>query len=237
MKRKGFTLMEIVVSMSIFFVLLTMLGLASRLTTLHWKRNSGKSTVQGQLKKAQHYLVSDLMQTSFAQLATTPVPASIGGFDGDAVWFLTSQDPATGEFVIADDGTAHWLRNILYYTTVPIGDGCGGSTDSEGYENECPHKLLVRKVIDFGPPTNAGTETEALIPVDSIGPYLTRPNGFSVTTMSEPGLENVTLSANSLTSLRCWIESTSSGEVQLELQGGSTRDGFRSALEFSVFPP
>jgi hypothetical protein len=179
--------------------------------------------------------------------------------DGDAVWFLSPVDPANGQVLRTESGRPHWQRNILYYCTVPAlhqelyGFECTGGTDAQGYEVYCPHKVLVRKVID-NPPATGSAETdpmEKLLTPAEVARYLTRPQRFDLPS-GEPGVEEATIVANSLVSFRVALSPSpqAPGEVAIQLSaagvemargninvGSQSLDDFLRVLSFSVFPP
>ena len=91
--------------------------------------------------------------------------------------------------------------NILYYLAMPSNDPCAGGIGPNGFDDRCPHKVLVRKTIDFGMasiPTDENSE-ETLMTAAQITPYLTRPNGMSVANMnSEAGVKLVSQAARQM---------------------------------------
>ena len=227
-----------------------------------WRNVSGSTDSSLNLRKARAVMMPDLKRTSFNAIGTSPGPSSLGPIDGDAIWFLSPVDPATGLAVRKADGTLFWQRNILYYLTVPdnhsatFGVNCSGSADADGYEQNCPHKVLVRKVIDGGVATVTTDEAseEELLTASDISAYLTRPAGFNTSTMNaEAGVTDVRLAATSLLTLRARLapDARWQREVSLrlaavkiktaerELSIGDTplsQTRFTRSLDFSVFP-
>lgn len=211
MRRRGVTLLELVVGFTLFSVVGLLLVGAFFYSTKAWRGLSGSSSAQLALRKGQTVLQRDLRRTSYASVRVAPSTASLGIADGDAVWFLSAIDPVTGEFMRKSDGTPFWQRNILYYITVPnnhnsvFGTACSGGADAQGYEVQCPHKVLIRKVLDSGTvtdPTDESTEEQPMAAAD-ITPYLTRPNGTDVSAMTgEVGLSSVNIAASGLLSFR-----------------------------------
>ena len=177
-RRSGHTLMELAVTTSVFTLLLTVAAmLLTRTQRLYTSTNSA-DTASRELRKARTALERDLVLARPTQLNRSRVPPSLGGGgdDGEALWFLSAVDPSTGKIVRKLDGKPFWQRNILYYLIVPAGHtGCPGGKGPNNFDDRCPHKVLVRKVIDSGVPTLVNDETteEKLLP--GVSSYLTRP--------------------------------------------------------------
>ncbi|MEW6282261.1 MAG: hypothetical protein AB1758_26885 [Candidatus Eremiobacterota bacterium] len=171
-----------------------------------WRRVSSKDSADREMGKARLALQRDLAMASPAQLSRARVPPSLGaGDDGEALWFLSPVDPASGQMAHRQDGTPCWQRNILYYLVVPdnhqptFGMVCNGGTGPTGYDDRCSHKVLIRKVIDTGPATIPTDETTQEALIVNINPYLTRPNGYSLAAMAgEPGLGEAKIVASQL---------------------------------------
>ncbi|MEW6279835.1 MAG: hypothetical protein AB1758_14500 [Candidatus Eremiobacterota bacterium] len=190
---------------------------------------SGRTLAQRELSRARVRLEADLRTASASEIRTGLVPPSLAGgaADGCALWFLSAVDPASGQVVRDTTGSPFWQRNILYYLVVPAGDSCAGGVGPGGLDDRCPHKVLVRKVIDSGVPTSPTTDPstteESLLPDVSL--YLDRPVGVSTTGLGGPGLEQVQLAASSL----LWFEASLgpplwNGAVQLDLRAVSLEE-------------
>ena len=246
------------VGFAIFGILILILGAAVSQSSRVWARASSSSNSQLELRKAYAPLSLDLQQTHFQHVRQSTSTVSLAGFDGDALWFLSSIDPNTGEAIRNAQGEPLWQRNILYYAVVPSGHAqlygftCAGAADPSGYESRCPHKVLIRKVIDSGAPTTPADEVnpEELLP--DVNQYLTRPVGFDLSAMAEPGLESVGIESRELLGFRVRIGANPQwpNEVALSLQAAKTKqaqktrqigtdslEGFIQRFSFSVFPP
>ncbi len=153
-RRGGFSVLELLIAMALF----TMLGLLGSMMlsqgALSWRRVSGEHSASLQLARAQRFLKLDLLQSSGSEMAQSVVPASLASSgDGHALWFLSAIDPVTQQAARKPDGTPLWLQNILYYLVVPsTHSDCAGGAGPGGLDDRCPHKVLVRKVIDQAPP-------------------------------------------------------------------------------------
>lgn len=260
-RNRGASLVELAVGVAIFMLLSLLMVAALKTGNQVWTRSMASSSGQAELRKAYSSLSSDLRRSRFDRVARRTVPASLGGggFDGDAIWFLTCEDPNTGLVMKKADGSPFWQRNILYYTIVPTGHNalygftCGGGADADGYDDRCPHKMLIRQVIDLPPATNPADETteEPLLTAAQVAPYLIAPVGFDVSGIAGPGTEQVEVRAHSLLCFKTALapDANFPGEVLVDLRaariqearravqvGSAQLDGYDISLEFSVFP-
>ncbi len=254
----GVTLSELIVGFATFGMLLAILALALQRTSMLWNRTSSSTASQQELRKAYYLLQTDLMRSEFQTVRTTSGLTSLSGRDGDAVWFLSSVDPSTQEAMRTEHGRPFWQRNILYYLVVPedhaqvYGMSCAGGSDPDGYEQFCPHKVLIRKVIDnpSGPGPGDDITPEELL--TDVSPYLTRPRLSGGTSSAESGLDEVRLVATDLLTFRVDIapDPRWPGELSVRLQaarideaasfvqlGSASLDRFLNQFTFSVFPP
>lgn len=256
-------MLELVVGVAIFMIIGGLLAMALRQGGDIWRRGLSGSVAQTELRKAYTSISSDLRRSRIDGVDRTTVPASLaGGFDGDALWFLSAEDPVTGEMRRVDgtsggsapEGSAFWQRNILYYTIVPSNHGamygytCAGGSDATGYDDRCPHKMLVRQVID-GPDDSDGLEM--LLTPAQIASYLVAPTGFDVSAVAGPNTEDTQIRAHSLLYFRVALEPQPDypGEVRLDLRsarieaaekaikvGTDPLTGFTVGFVSSVFP-
>lgn len=257
-KNRGLTVSEMVVGMFVFGMLMVVAAMSLRRTTTIWERTSSSSTSQLEMRKAHSALLLDLERTEREALSRADGPVTLAGRDGDAIWFLSPIDPS-GASARTSQGRPFWRRNILYYTVVPnnhnllYGQACAGGADGQGYESRCPHKVLIRKVIDNPPATDGSDETAPETLLSNVTPYLTRPQGFDTSNMdAEAGLESAEIKAQSLLGMRVRLGSTPTwpNEVLVELRsarieearrtvqlGTDSLDPWTQQLTFSVFPP
>lgn len=258
-RRRGVTLAELIVGFAVFMLLMTLLTVALNKGRAIWNRATSSTSSQLQLRKSFVPLSKELEETEFETIRVADGPSSLVGKDGDAVWFLSAQDPVTGEFRRTDDGHPLWQRNVLFYSVVPdqhdklIGYNCTGGQDKDGYEVRCPHKLLIKKVINYPPGSSGpivGSPDQELLP--SVKDYLTRPKGLDPNISVEKGVESTTIVARDILTFQVKLEPDSSrpGEVFLKLSsarieearrnvqiGNSSLDSFTETFSFSVFPP
>ena len=154
--QRGFNLVELFVTLAIFGFLMT-IAMATLTQSLDvYRKTSGRDNLARAMTKAWSALRKDLSNASL-NLGTTldvqKVPGSLAASaaDGDAISFLSPADPVSGELMNAPDGSAFYMRQVTYYLVVPANHDilmrqhCVGGADAEGYEEQCPHKVLVRR--------------------------------------------------------------------------------------------
>ena len=193
-RSRAFSLLEVTLSTALLSVLLVVLASALRGSQSLWRQTTGASEAEHQLRKACAALQRDIPFCNRVYAQPVPGHLAAGGFDGDVVWFTSPVDPATGLIARKANGSPLYLRNVLYYLIEPQGHAglygydCPGGMGPGNYDDRCPHKVLVRKVIDFnGPSSDEATEEQPMLPSEVLA-YLTQPTGLSVASMtSESG--------------------------------------------------
>jgi len=238
MKRRsgGFSLIEVLLASTLFAILAVLSFVLLRRGSTLWRDLVESESANLQLAKAASRLRAEVVTTGIRHCAVGTVPASLAGAakDGSALWFLSALDPATGEMVLKPDGTPFWQRNIVYYLVVPnyhqslFGSDCAGGLGPNGCDDRCPHKVLIRKVVDSGvatsPTGDPNTVEEKLL--SDVTPYLTRPSGYDMALMgAEAGVERAELIATQL----LWFEVKlgSAGlpaEVNIDLRAVATKE-------------
>jgi hypothetical protein len=178
-RRRAFSLIEMGLACTLLIMFMVLGYAMLKMAEKVYQQVSGNEDSSMQLKRAVRLLHKDLT-SALADTDASPlppalnvakVPASLpgGAFDGCAVCMLSPYKNGSGDLCMNTDGP-EWQRNVLYYTVVPGGDTCNGGADPNGYDDRCPHKVLVRKVI------NQGSTPQQPVPTASIPGYLTRPN-------------------------------------------------------------
>lgn len=223
MKRRtrALTLVEVMLTATLFAVLSLLSFILLRRGSTLWRDLVESESANLQLAKAASHLRSELVATGIRRCAVGSVPASLagGGKDGCAVWFLSARDPATGEMVLKPDGTPFWQRNILYYLVVPSGhQSCAGGLGPRGFDDRCPHKVLIRKVIDSGvataPSGDPKTDEETLL--SDATSYLNRPSPYET-------------DAETIATQLLWFEVTLgspslAGEINIDLRAVAVKE-------------
>ena len=206
--------MAVFASMMAFAALL--LGAASSTET----RVGGREAASLELKKAHRRLEMDLIGAQYNSSNSTIQPG------GCALWFRSALDPATGEARYDALGEPYWQRNVLYYLSIPVGDGCAGGLDKKGMDDRCPHKLLLRKRIDVV--TEPVEQTEPFLA--SVTNYLTKPTGLDVSAMrSETGVDLVEVVAKNLLSFEVDRDNGMPCEIGIVLRAVSLQEANKSS--------
>lgn len=233
-RKRGLTLIELAVAVGLFSLLMLVVAALFARTADVWRSINSADTAHRELRKARAALGRDLALANPARLSRAPVPSSLGGGpDGEALWFLSPVDPASGQLVHKQDSSQpFWQRNILYYLVVPddhdatFGMSCIGAPGPNGYEAACPHKVLIRKEIDSGVATIPSDEATEEVLVSDIAPYLTRPAGYDLSGMSEPGLQEARIVAVNLLTFESAATGVA-GEVTVDLRAVAIEEARR----------
>lgn len=205
MIRRGFSLPELLIVAAIFsvFLVTSYIFLDSGLAV--WERTASSQDVSFQLQKAKSDLGRELSQAKFSKSALAEsVSPGIESSRGDVLWFLSAYDSKSQRAVRRPNGTAFWQRNILYYLKVPNQHDKHFDAACSGQYQNCPHKVLVRKVVDSGratAPSSSLLDEEALLFAGGIAGLLTAPDGFSFPSQG-PGVETAEIVAKGLLSFR-----------------------------------
>lgn len=158
MKRRGYTIVEVMVTVAISGILLIVLGKAVGLSDDAVRKSTGNYDCSATLKKAARRLQQDISQTSGQKILIGAIGGTIS--DGDAICVLSSKD-GTGVGQFDTSGGPKWVRNIVYYCITPQShDSYAGTTCSTAVgpwqaDDHCPHKILIRQEIDL-PDTPVG---------------------------------------------------------------------------------
>ena len=188
------------------------------------------------MRKARSSLQRDLGPGRPDQFTLVDVPDHLGGGgkDGQALCFLSPVVPGSGQLARSADGLPLWQTNILYYLVVPnlhdqtFGRHCAGVAGPGGYDDACPHKMLIRKII-----RSSATPPETLLA--NLTPYLTRPNGFDTSAMTAEAnvLEVKTVAVNLLT-LRCGFNLQVPRQFEVEARAADIQTASRKLAIGSV---
>ncbi|MBT9586114.1 hypothetical protein IV102_22425 [bacterium] len=182
-RRAGLSLLEVVLT-SVFFAALSLVAwLAMSSSVSIWARASGRDEAHRNLIKAISWFRRDLVSarlsaTTFQQSA---LQTTSGCKEGDAIGFLSPIDPGSDQLTTKTDGTPFMMRTIVYYLAAPRQDPCQQGSDGSGYEGFCPHKILVRRVLDSGTPTLDPSQMASEESLDPGWPnWLERPDSFQL---------------------------------------------------------
>jgi competence protein ComGC len=216
--RRGFTVIETFIALAIFSGILVITTMLLKQAVWVWTSGDSREDAMIVLRKARTAVGRDLLRADLdlgeaGELHHDQVqtPSTLGG--QDAIWFLSAVGP-NEEFVRDEDGFPFWQRNILYYLAKPQGHdalyniACASGSNPAG-DDICPHKMLVRVVIDYPPattplplpptPPGPGDVPEVLIPDTEIGTYTVAPQGLDTSAIeSLPGVEEVRIIATGM---------------------------------------
>lgn len=171
-RRRAFTIFELVITMAFFAGLSVVAMLALNGALRIWGRAGSRDDATRNLDRAWTAIRRDLARARLAddtlRIADSPPRTLANAKDGDAVCALSPVEPTSGELVNKRDGTAYMMRNVIYYLVVPAKHTeCAGGAGADGYETRCPHKTLLRRVVDSGVPTNGDGKSASEETLDS----------------------------------------------------------------------
>lgn len=232
--RRGATLIEMGVTLGIFSLLSLLLAVSFTKSHELWRKTSGGSEAQHNLRRLRIRLTQDLNKTSFTSVGSGRSLGSLGPVDGSALWFLSPVNQTSGDYIRTSTGTPFWQHHILYYVVVPndhnqlVGFDCAGGADAEGFEVQCPHKVVIRKVIDIGDladPANESTKetpfAKADPPVD-VSKYLTRPQGLDTSAMLlEDGVLEAGIVASGILSFNVTVAADADRPREIKIESAS----------------
>ncbi len=222
-KKSGVTLIESLVTVSLFSLAFVTLFTVLKVGTDAWKQTESRNNVQTIMRKLEVYLLDDLRRASGEFIRKKNISASGTTSTFPVLWFLSAvgEDSVSGggsdsgyafarEFGRSSSGTPVWRRNVIYYLT-PINsrfhlERFGFHCSSPG---KCPHKWLVRKeVVYHAEADHEGTSfaPSVLIPEDRITDYISEPSDFNLgaslqdpTNTNTDGCKKVVLMADCIT--------------------------------------
>ena len=238
---RAVSLAEVVIAFALFSLLSLILATALHQSSKVWRRSSGQKDASLRLRKVASRLESEIAMASLGEMTIAPVPASLpaGGYDGDALWFLSHINPVDGKAYLKSDGTPFWQCNVLYYAAVPKNVGqlstytIRAGSDPDSYEDRCPHKVLIRKVIDLGTDTDPTDEDTAEMLLTDPSEYLTRPEVFDTRPMNgESDLLSAEIVATELLLFRAQVLNAQKG-VQFDLRATSIDESERASTSTS----
>lgn len=235
-KSRGFTIIEILITVAIFSIISTISLVAIQHASTVWRKSASKDTAMKNLGKSWTALKKDLENSKLSPTSfeKAVVPASLGtGNDGDAICFL-SPITNSGDLAVKSTGTSlgepFMMRNIIYYLVVPQNHNtlfqcnCVGGADSAGYEQQCPHKVLIRVEKDHNATSNPAdpnvSASENFLIPNWQTTQLTRPTALKSTVSRK-------IVATNLLTFRVTPDN-SRGQLKVLIQATSAEDAARS---------
>jgi hypothetical protein len=228
---------ELIVSLGLFTLLSVALALALKQSSMVWNSSSSHRDATQRLRQVATELERSIPMASVQNLDTTPVPASLpsGGYDGDAIWFLSHINPYDGKAYVKSDGTPFWQCNVLYYSVTPrdvdriAGTQVPSGVNPDGYEDRCSYKVLLRKTIDLNGPSDLTDEDTSERLLVNPARFLTRPVKYDTSHMvGENDLISTELVATELLLFRASPQSSPDG-VQFDIRAVSQEEAQRVA--------
>lgn len=229
--NRGFAILELLVALGLVSIVSLALFATMSYALTAWRSTESRQAALAQLNLASNSLIKDLAGTDKNQLLSATVPG-LSGHQGDALWFLSAYEPgADDRFVRSrETGKPIWQTNVLYYliqpqnhSTISNGVVCNAVDGGGGYDSGCPHKVLVRKVVDLvaQPDPLDEANQEVLMTPGQAAAQLTAPLGFSTSNLlAEPGVvpEGATLAGRDLLWFRVTRDVPAPGVTTLDLR-------------------
>lgn len=179
--RTGYTMIEVMVTLAIAGILLTVLALAVQMSDQAVRKATGSHDSSLLLKKAARRLRQDLMQTSRQETRIVNISGSGGVLEGQALCFLSSRD-SQGVDQVSTAGGPKWMCNVIYYCVAPAqhdsfaGQSCTQSLGLWGIDDRCAHKVLIRKEID----QPGSPDPEVLLSAPQLSSEVIRPTKLDI---------------------------------------------------------
>jgi hypothetical protein len=257
-RRFGFSLVELLLVAAMFslFMIASYTLLSSGVSV--WQRTASSQDAGFQMGKARVSLQEDLRQASFASTRVGRSANLVGGAtEGNVVWLLSALNPASQTFCRkTTDGLPFYQRNIVYYLAVPRDHDSLFGVSCAGTDTRCPHKFLIRRVFDSGPPTAPDSplsKEEKLLGPGQVQDLIPLPRGYSLE-LTGADSESDKLVATGLLDMSVSLgsgDSAASREVRVTLSGFDVEDAgkkvrlgqqdlkdssYTHTIVFSVFP-
>ncbi len=202
--QQGASVLELVVCMGVFSVLGAILFLVLLQGLQGLRTMNSQRDTELRLNNSHFWLRRDLEQTSPEAVNHKRISHLPG--NGDALWFLTAEDPLEANPELRyrynlETFEPEWQRTVLYYLIRPsnyqaVSGGLIPGVDPDPRQDYfAPHKFLIRKVID-----RPGDPEELMTPGE-VDVYLTAPADHRLAGLSgESGVVDVRLIADGMLS-------------------------------------
>ncbi len=144
-------------SIGLFALLSIITILSMRQITGLWKRTSERDLAMRELLRADRFLTHDLANSAAgdSQWLKQPVQAGTGSvYTGDALAILIPSDDQV-QLALTSGGAPVLDRLVTYYPALSSAISFAPLADSQGYEDSCPYKWLVRKETAAPAPPDA----------------------------------------------------------------------------------
>lgn len=256
-QKRGFSIPELLIVCGLFSIFsLVSYSLLNSGVKL-WLSSESSRDVTEQLQKARAILQTDLKEASIDEILVSRTAQPDESFEtGDILNLLSPYNPELENMGRRHDGTALWQRNVLYYSAIikehdrvfPV--NCPG----QSRQSVCPHKVLVRRVLDTGVrtrPQSPDKEVETLLPLRDLKAELLIPDNLT-SSLESSDTRRSPIVALGLVQVRFEFPAVGGlpGEVRVKLQGFDVSQAGKNVLfnqdlskspythtvDFSVFP-
>lgn len=148
---RGVTLLEMIVSISMFMILMVIVFAIFNSFLKYWRAAEARDEVHRTFLRFSSNIDKELIKSDIETVRC--------GTDKDKGWitFKTNID-SNGDPYCDRQGYPIWKRCIIYYTIRPKEDTC--SPSGAGKDLICPHKFLIRKDIDDPNAVNSDGDVE-----------------------------------------------------------------------------
>lgn len=181
----GYTMIEVMVTLAIAGILLTILALAVQMSDQAVRKATGSHDSSLLLKKAARRLRQDLLQTSRRETRIVNISGPGGILEGQALCFLSSRDNQ-GVDQVSTAGGPKWMCNVIYYCVTPAqhdsfaGQSCTPALGPWGIDDRCSHKVLVRKEINQPDTSGPNPDPEVLLSGSQLSSEVIRPTKLDI---------------------------------------------------------
>ena len=129
MKRRGFTLIEVIVYLGLFLVIATLLAQVYSLSTQTQRTTASAYAVTGQTDTAMHWLRRDLQQTALASVRSYSGGAGSSALLSPAVTLASARVQAGSDLqsklLISEYGAPGWAYHVFYGLPRKAGEQTG----------------------------------------------------------------------------------------------------------------
>lgn len=225
-KTRGFSFAELMTALTLLTLVIALSYAYMSQSQRLYRRVNAKGSADVGLRRAALALEKELSNSGKNQIDFTN-NGNGANYCGDAIWFLSAEDPASEEFVRKPNGTLFWQKNVLYYLTVPLDHDERYKIHCDEMNRVCSHKVLVRLVIDNGiitTPNSPEDDEETLLTRTQARAHFVRPNTLDLAPLTtDPRVVSATVVASSLLDNSVSVQGDGR-EIRCKLSAGLIED-------------